>query len=78
MVKRLRHRPFTAVTRVRISLGSLKRRADLRSRLLCIFGIRIRQADYKSAAAKEYADMAQFATIIVDNCRQSKQITNQL
>ena len=24
MVKRLRHRPFTAVTRVRISLGSLK------------------------------------------------------
>ena len=23
MVKRLRHRPFTAVTRVRISLGSL-------------------------------------------------------
>ena len=24
MVKRLRHRPFTAVTRVRISLGSLE------------------------------------------------------
>ena len=29
MVKRLRHRPFTAVTRVRISLGSLWRRSQV-------------------------------------------------
>ena len=29
MVKRLRHRPFTAVTRVRISLGSLWRHSQV-------------------------------------------------
>ena len=42
MVKRLRHRPFTAVTRVRISLGSFELRfthhadvAQLAEQLIC-------------------------------------------
>ncbi len=36
MVKRLRHRPFTAVTRVRISLGSLDADvAQLAEQLIC-------------------------------------------
>ena len=36
MVKRLRHRPFTAVTRVRISLGSLNADvAQLAEQLIC-------------------------------------------
>ena len=36
MVKRLRHRPFTAVTRVRISLGSLYADvAQLAEQLIC-------------------------------------------
>ena len=36
MVKRLRHRPFTAVTRVRISLGSFNADvAQLAEQLIC-------------------------------------------
>ena len=36
MVKRLRHRPFTAVTRVRISLGSFSADvAQLAEQLIC-------------------------------------------
>ena len=38
MVKRLRHRPFTAVTRVRISLGSLKLKFIRTSTFYNIYG----------------------------------------
>ena len=53
MVKRLRHRPFTAVTGVQIPLES--------------FSLLLRAADYKSVAFNEYADVAQLAEQLICN-----------
>jgi hypothetical protein len=51
MVKRLRHRPFTAVTRVRFSLGSFK--AYL--------------VDWNSFVNDRHADVAQLAEQLICN-----------
>ncbi len=62
MVKRLRHRPFTAVTRVRFPLGSLKRILKKRV-LLCEFINKEAEQLITNQLINTYADVAQFIKI---------------
>ena len=57
MVKRLRHRPFTAVTGVQIPLESF----DEENRQKKMIALRARKLSFRAARKKtEYADVAQF------------------
>ena len=66
MVKRLRHRPFTAVTRVRIPLGSLKRILKKRV-LLSEFINKEAEQLITNQLINIYADVAQLAEQLICN-----------
>ena len=68
MVKRLRHRPFTAVTRVRFPSESLEKYADV-AQFSTIEEERVncRQSSWYKSAGKSHADVAQLAEQLICN-----------